>query len=52
MITMPRVDAAGDTVTTCGALTNSTDQLDATPINMLLPNATIGPILSIRALQF
>ena len=51
MITKPRLDEAGDTVTSSGAFTNSNDQPDAAPMYRLLPNAMIGPILSVRAFE-
>ena len=36
----------------CDAFTNSKDQPDAALIYRLLANATMGPILSIRAIEF
>ena len=52
MITESRLDEAGDSVRPCGAFTHSKDQPDATLFYRLPPNASIGPILSIRAFEF
>ena len=48
----PRLDESGDTVSPCGAFTNSMDQLGATIIYRLPPSGTEGPILSTRASEF
>ena len=49
MITEPGLDQGSDAVGRCGTFTNSKDQPDTTLIYRFHPNATIVPILSIRA---
>ena len=50
--TRPSPDEAAEAARHCGAFTISKDERDATLLFRLLPNGMIGPIVSIRPLEF